>query len=418
MIEIAIIGLGYIGLPLAVEFGKKFKVIGFDTDKKRINELNSNFDKTSEVSKKEIIESKRTQFTYNVSTVKSCNYKIIAVPTPIYKNKKPDLRILKKAIHGIKKYINKGDIIILESTVYPGVTEDFCAPLIEKLTSLKFNSDFFMGYCPERINPGDKKNNLTNINKLVSGSSIQTTNLINKLYKNIIKAKVISTSSIKVAESAKVIENAQRDINIAFMNEISMIFNKLNIDTSEVLKAASSKWNFLNFSPGLVGGHCISVDPYYLSYIAKKNSILPKIIDKGREVNESVPNFIISNLKRLITKKIKKKNIKILLMGITFKENCPDIRNSKSIDIYRKLESKKYNVTVFDPFYMEKKQQITKINFTVNPKKKYYDVIMINVNHDYFYSLGLEKIKEFGKKKSLLFDLRSMFEKDKSDFRL
>ncbi|MBS56468.1 MAG: Vi polysaccharide biosynthesis protein VipA/TviB [Rickettsiales bacterium] len=417
MIKIGIVGLGYIGLPLAVEFGYKFKVLGYDKSKERIDELKKNLDVLGEISSKKIQNSKKLEFTFNPKDLIDCNYIIIAVPTPIFKNKLPNLNYLKKAILNLKDVIKKNDIIILESTVYPGVTEEFCAPLIEKITNLKFNEDFFMGYCPERINPGDKKYTIENINKIVSGSNLLTKKKIEKIYKKIIKAKVIATNTIKVAESAKVIENAQRDINIAFINEIAKIFNKLNIDTNEVLEAASSKWNFINFKPGLVGGHCISVDPYYLSYISKKNNIEPKIIDKGREINDSMPLFIVKNLKKQIKLNFKKKLIKILILGITFKENCSDIRNSKSIDICDLLVKQNFKVEIYDPYFGGK---IKNKNFKIikKPKKNFYDVILITVPHDYFYSLGYKNIKSFGKKNLLFFDIKSMFKKEFSNFRL
>ncbi len=417
MTKIGIVGLGYIGLPLAVEFGYKFDVIGYDKNKKRITDLKKNYDSLGEISAIRIKNSKNLQFSFKSNSLVDCNFIIIAVPTPIFRNKLPNLNYLKKAILDLKHVIKKGDIIILESTVYPGVTEEFCAPLIEKITNLKFNKGFFMGYCPERINPGDKKFTIEKINKLISGSNLETKNKIKKIYKKIIKAKVIPTNSIKVAESAKVIENAQRDINIAFVNEISMIFNKLNIDTNEVLDAASSKWNFINFKPGLVGGHCISVDPYYLSYISKINNIEPKIINKGREVNDSMPLFIVKNLKKQIRLNFKQKNIKILILGITFKENCSDIRNSKSLEISNLLANQNFIVEIYDPHFVGKLNN-KNLKLIKKPKINFYNAILITVSHDDFYSLGHKKIKSFGKKRSLIFDIKSMFKKEFSNFRL
>ncbi len=415
--KIGVIGLGYIGLPLAVELGKHYSVVGYDIDNNRVKNLQKGIDATNEIPRKKILSSKKIEFSNNLNLLKKCNIYIIAVPTPIYKNKTPNLSYLKKSIKLICNYLDRNNIVIFESTVYPGATEQYCVPLIEKYSKLKFNKDFFVGYCPERINPGDKKNNIENINKIVSGSDKKTTIKIKNLYKTFIKAEVFMTSSIKVAEAAKILENTQRDINIAFMNEISVIFNKLNIDTSEVIEAASTKWNFLNFKPGLVGGHCISVDPYYLAYIAQANKKKPILIKTARKINNNIPNYIINNLENNL--KILNKNnsnIKILIMGLTFKENCSDIRDSKSLEIVKLLSKKKYKINIYDPWVIKKKyKHLSLIN---KPKYNYYDAILVTVKHDIFVKLGINKIKKFGKKKSYLYDIKSLFKKNYSDFRL
>ncbi len=416
--RIGVIGLGYIGLPLAVELGKYFPVIGFDINKIRVKNLRDGFDHTNEISSKKIKISKKLQFTNNASSLKNCNIFIIAVPTPIYKNKSPNLTFLKKSIRLVSKNIKKNDIIIFESTVYPGATEEYCVPLLEKFSKMKYNLDFFVGYCPERINPGDKKNNIENINKIVSGSNIQSTLKIKNLYKTFIKAKVYATSSIKVAEAAKILENTQRDVNIAFMNEISMIFNKLNIDTNEVIKAASTKWNFLDFKPGLVGGHCISVDPYYLAYISQKYEQNPIIIKTARKINNKIPIHITKSLEKDLNK-FNQPNfkIRILIMGITFKENCSDTRDSKSMEIFKLLNKKKYETHVYDPLVSEH-NDLKKINFVNKPKKKYYHAILITVKHNFFIKLGINKIKNYGRKNAFIYDIKSIFKKQDSDFKL
>ncbi len=418
MYKIGVIGLGYIGLPLAVEFGKYFSVIGYDKNKNRINDLIKGIDYSNEISFKKIKSSKKINFSNKASDLKTCNIFIVAVPTPIYQNNNPDLRLIKHSIKTISKYLKKKDIVIFESTFYPGATEDFCVPLLEKFSGLIFNNDFFVGYCPERINPGDKKNNITNINKLVSGSNKFSLKIIKNLYMKIIKAKVIATSSIKIAEAAKIIENTQRDVNIALINEISKIFNKLKIDTNEVLDAASTKWNFLDFKPGLVGGHCISVDPHYLSYIAEKNKIESKLIKTSRTINNSVPNYIINNLLKKFKNRKNYTKISILIMGITFKENCSDVRNSKSLEIYKLLKNKNFNIDIFDPNVRDIDGKLNKLQIIKKPRNNYYDAIIITVKHSIFSKIGISKIKKYGKKSSLIFDLKSLFDKKYSDFRL
>ncbi len=335
---ISIIGLGYVGLPLAVEFAKFFDVIAFDYNSKRINELRNNLDENNEIKKNELKKLKKLYFTENEKDLKKSNIFIIAVPTPIKKNKKPNLIFLKQACITVSKYISKKDIVIFESTVYPGLTDDYCIPIIEKYSKFKINKDFFCGYSPERINPGDKKNKLSTIVKITSGSNYKTSIFVDNLYKKIIKAGTYRTSSIKIAEAAKVIENTQRDLNIAFINELSIIFNKLHLDTDEILKAASTKWNFIKFSPGLVGGHCIGVDPYYLTYKAKKVGYSPKIILSGRDMNDNMVKYVSKRfLNKLSEKKIKIINSQILILGFSFKENCSDTRNSKIKDLHKLL---------------------------------------------------------------------------------
>ena len=420
MNTIGIIGLGYVGLPLAVAFGEKIKTIGFDLNSNRIRQLKLSNDITFEVSKKEIIRSKYLNFTSDVNNLKKCNYFIIAVPTPVNKRKKPDLRSLKHASKIVSKLIKKKDIVIYESTVFPGTTEDICVPILEKFSKLIYNKDFFCGYSPERINPGDKNHKLSNTCKITSGSNPRIANIIDKLYKKIIKAGTYKASSIKIAEAAKIIENCQRDINISFVNELSLIFHRLNLDTSEILKAAATKWNFINFSPGLVGGHCISVDPYYLSYLAQQIGYHPKILLNGRKLNDNMGIYIakkiLSNLKTHIKNK---KNFKVLVMGITFKENCSDYRNTKVIDIINYLNKKNIKVDIYDPI-VHKRNILIEYNIKLlnYPRKNYYDCIVIAVPHKKFFSIGIKKIKEFGKINSLLFDLKSIFPKKYSNFRL
>tara|TARA_A100001015_G_scaffold321246_1_gene450998 strand:- start:1560 stop:2993 length:1434 start_codon:yes stop_codon:yes gene_type:complete len=377
-ISIGVIGLGYVGLPLALRLGKFFDCRGFDIKEKRINELNQLIDKTKEVTAKEIRDSKKILFTSNIQELKNCNIFIITVPTPIDKRNEPDLSPLKKATEKVCKIIKKQDIIIYESTVYPGATENFCGKIISKKTGLVLNRDFYLGYSPERINPGDKDHKIENITKIVSGSNQKISNFIKKIYEKIIKAGVYQTSSIAVAESAKVIENTQRDLNIALINELSIIFNKLNLDTEEILKAAGTKWNFLPFRPGLVGGHCIGVDPYYLTHRSKKVGYNPKLILAGRRLNNNMGNYIVNQLlNEMVRKKIKIKGSKILVMGITFKENCPDFRNSKVVDIIAKLKKAGSMIDVYDPWADKKlllKEQ--KIQLIKRLDKNKYDALV------------------------------------------
>tara|TARA_B100000965_G_C19598680_1_gene761441 strand:- start:3517 stop:4797 length:1281 start_codon:yes stop_codon:yes gene_type:complete len=416
---IAVIGLGYVGLPLAVEFGKKFKTIGYDKDNTRIRDLIKLKDKTRELSKNQIGKAKKLSVTSNVELLQEATVFIITVPTPLNSRNNPDLNPLKNAVKTVSKYIKNNSLIIFESTVYPGVTEEICVPLLEKYSKLKYNIDFFCGYSPERINPGDKKRTLTKIKKVVSGSDEKTKQRVNKIYKEIIKAGTHVADSIKIAEMAKVIENSQRDINIAFMNELALICKKLEVNTHDVIKAAKTKWNFLEFYPGLVGGHCISVDPYYLYYKSVKLGYNPKIILSGRKINDYMHKHILNEILTALNKKQLKRRPRVLLMGITFKENCPDIRNSQVLKIYKKLKGKNIFLNVFDPIADE---ELLKKNFKINtlkkPNKNFYDIILISVKHKLFIDLGLKKIRSFCNKDGSVFDLKGIFKKDKVEIHL
>ncbi len=410
--KISIIGLGYVGLPLLIAFSKKFDVIGIDTNTKRINELNTNYDSTNEISTKELKNNKKKiKYTSKYSELINSNIIIVTLPTPIYKNKKPNLAIIKNSCKKISKFLKKNDLIIFESTVYPGATRTVFIPIIEKISKLKSNIDFGFGYSPERINPGDKKHSIEKISKIVSGSNKKYLNIVYSIYSKIIKAKIYKASSVEIAEAAKVIENCQRDINIAFMNELSIIFNKLNLDTNEVIKAASTKWNFLKFKPGLVGGHCIGVDPYYLTFISKKYGYEPKIILSGRKVNDKMGLEIIKKIELNLKKQNRSlKKLNCLIMGFTFKENCNDVRNTKVYDIYKSLKLKVKNVDVFDPLIEQLRlKQNHNIKIIKFPKNNVYDVIIISVAHDLFKKLGINKIKKFGKNNALIFDVKNTF---------
>ena len=362
-LNICILGLGYVGLPLATEFGKKFNTVGFDISKKRISELKKSIDRTREVKREDLKKSKKLQFSNDESSISNSNLIIVTVPTPINKNKKPDLRPIKSACITIGNHIKTGSIIVFESTVYPGLSEEVCVPIIEKISGLIWKKDFFIGYSPERINPGDKKNTLTNITKVISGDTKETLNTIDYVYSSIIKAGVYRAESIKVAEAAKVIENTQRDLNIAFMNELSMIFNKMGLNTQHVINAASTKWNFHDYSPGLVGGHCIGVDPYYLTHKAKDIGIDPQIILGGRNINDNMHKYVISNIKRLSKElNIDFKNCNILILGATFKEDCPDLRNSRIFHLFECIKKImiKLKSMIVRPMQMNSNQFITK----------------------------------------------------------
>ena len=419
-INISIIGMGYVGLPLACEFGNYFNTIGFDVNNDRIKQLKKCKDITNEVDFKEIRKSKKLSFTSNEKNLKDSNVYIITVPTPISSKKKPDFKPLKAASKSVAKYLNYGDIIIFESTVYPGATEEICVPLLEKYSGLTYNKDFYCGYSPERINPGDKKHRLKDIVKVVSGSNLKTRKFISKLYSKIIRAGIHEAPNIKTAEASKVIENIQRDLNIALMNELSKIFSKLDIDTKEVIKGSLTKWNFNEYYPGLVGGHCIGVDPYYLTYKSKKVGVNPKIILAGRQLNDNMVSYIISQIK----KKLKDKNItklkpKVLLLGLTFKENCPDIRNSKSIELAHALIKEKFNLYVNDPFYTFLEDKKNKFKFDKNLKrKKFYDIVIISVPHRQYKKYGISLIEPMMNKNRVIIDLKSIYERNHSDFRL
>ena len=420
-LKLAIIGLGYVGLPLALEFSKKKRnIIGFDISKKRIQELNSGLDKNLEFTREELRSLKQLKFTYYEEDLKSANCYIITAPTPIDKFKKPDLRPILEASKMVGKIIKQEDLIIYESTVYPGCIEEECVPVLEKFSELKFNKDFFCGYSPERINPGDKNYTISNITKITSGSTPEIAHLVDSLYKEIITAGTHKAPSIKVAEAAKVIENTQRDLNIALINELSILFRKMNIDMQAILDAAGTKWNFLPFKPGLVGGHCIGVDPYYLTYKAESIGYHPKIILAGREINDNMGNYVASEL----LKKMKKKNIqikeaKILIMGLTFKENCPDIRNSGIQSVIAKLKKSGCKLDLKDP-YVES-EEINKL-YDIYPISKFnqntYDAVIIAVAHDEFKRIGLASIKNLCKKNHVIFDLKNLFHSNQVDFKL
>jgi UDP-N-acetyl-D-glucosamine/UDP-N-acetyl-D-galactosamine dehydrogenase len=418
--KIALIGLGYVGLPLAIEFGKKFKVIGFDISKDRINLLKKNEDPNLEISKKEFLDSTHLSFSNTVDDIKDCNIFIITVPTPIYNNKMPDLTALKKSSQTVGSVLKKNDIVIYESTVFPGATEEFCVPILEKQSKLKFNTDFYCGYSPERINPGDKKHRLIDIKKVTAGSTPQIATEIDNLYKIIISAGTYKAESIKVAEAAKVIENTQRDLNIALINELALIFKKMNIDTEQVLNAACTKWNFLPFRPGLVGGHCIGVDPYYLTYKANKIGYYPEIILAGRKINDNMAAYVAKEVLKLMNSKdIQIAKANILIMGLTFKENCPDYRNSRVVDLIKEFKNFNCNVDVYDPLVDKKKFAYEyKIEVIEKPIKNKYDATIIAVAHDEFKSLTKNQIRAYGRPNHVLYDIKYLLKSNETDGRL
>ena len=417
---IGIIGLGYVGLPLAVEFGKKRSVIGFDININRINELHKSIDQTLEVSKEELKESKNLTFSNNADDLKSCEIFIVTVPTPIDSECKPDLEPLTKASEMLGPLLKYGDIIIYESTVFPGATEEICVMYLEKTSNLKFNVDFFVGYSPERINPGDKTHRLPFIKKVTSGSTPAVAKEVDALYGDIIQAGTYMAESIKVAEAAKVIENTQRDLNIALINELAFIFDKMEIDTQQVLNAAGTKWNFLNFQPGLVGGHCIGVDPYYLTFKAESLGYTPEIILAGRRINNSVGEFVIQKLlKEMIAKKISISKARVLILGLTFKENCPDLRNTKVIDLINELKNVHISPEVYDP-WVEKEVAMNELNIDVkdslNDSK--YDAVIFAVGHDQFKSMTKDDIFTLVHSNHVIFDIKSIFPRSFGALRL
>ena len=410
--------MGYVGLPLAVEFAKKYKVFGYDININRVNELNNGIDTTLEVESKNLnqVLNDKLIITSKIDDIKNCNIYIITVPTPVDENKNPDLKFIKKASSDIGKILKINDTVIYESTVYPGCTEEDCVPILEKNSGLVYNEDFFCGYSPERINPGDKVNTISTIVKVTSGSNPETAKMVDSLYSSIISAGTHLAPSIKVAEASKAIENAQRDLNISFMNELSIIFNKMEIDTNDVLEAAGTKWNFLNFKPGIVGGHCIGVDPYYLVYKSKKLNYNPKVILSGRQVNDNMGNFVGELVKNLLLKKkISIKRSKILILGITFKENCPDIRNSKVIDIYKYLKDKGANVSIHDP-YANHNEVYAEFNVKLITKFELYDAIVLAVSHNEYRSLDIVNLKKQGD--SVVFDVKGFLDRKIVDERL
>lgn len=412
--KICIIGLGYVGLPLAVSLSKHYSIIGYDKNYTRIKELRAGIDVTKEMSKKTILNSK-INFTNKTSKIENFNTFIITVPTPVDNKNRPDLNNLKDASKIVGNLLKKENLIIFESTVFPGCTDDILIPILEKQSGLKINKDFYVGYSPERINPGKSKYKLVNQVKIVSGSNEKAKNKTFTIYNKIIKKKIHKTGSIKVAEAAKIIENTQRDINIAFINELAILFHKLKINTHEVLAASKTKWNFLNFSPGLVGGHCIGVDPYYLKYKAMKLGLKPKIISSGREVNDYIPKFIFNETKKLMDKD---KNKKILFLGITFKENCNDFRNSKAISLYNMFK-KNNDIDVFDPVVDHHLlNKIHKIKIKRKIKKNKYDVIIVAVAHDQIKKIPLSFIRSVGKKNSIIIDIKSIYPSKKVEWQL
>ena len=418
--KICIVGQGYVGLPLAVEFGKTYTTIGFDINHQRIIDLQSGKDSTLECSPEELSEASKLSFTHELREIAACNIFIVTVPTPIDQYKTPDLSPLISASKMLGKVVKKGDYVIFESTVYPGATEDDCIPLIEKVSGLTLNKDFYAGYSPERINPGDKEHRVTNILKVTSGSTPEAATYIDKLYASIISAGTHKASSIRVAEAAKVIENTQRDVNIALINELSLIFDKMDIDTLEVLEAAGTKWNFLPFRPGLVGGHCIGVDPYYLTYKAQSIGYHPEMILSGRRINDNMSSHIAEKLLRLMTeKKIQMVDANILVLGLTFKENCPDIRNTKVIDVIKELDSFHASIDIYDPWAsndeVEKEYGITLCQ-TLN--QNHYDAVLACVGHDQIKAMSVKELKSLCKDKHVIYDVKHIFPKDAVDGRL
>lgn len=419
-LRIGVIGLGYVGLPLAVEFGRKYPTVGFDVKLERIAELEGGHDATLEVSGDELADSQHLSFASEPSALADCNFYIVTVPTPIGDSNRPLLTPLRAASEMLAGIISKGDVVVYESTVYPGATEEFCVPFLEKGSGLTMNSDFFVGYSPERINPGDKEHRLPSILKVTSGSTPEAAAFIDDVYASIITAGTHKTSSIKVAEAAKVIENTQRDVNIALVNELAMIFDRVGIDTEEVLEAAGTKWNFLPFRPGLVGGHCIGVDPYYLTYKAQQLGYHPQMILAGRRINDNMSLYIASQIiKRMISEGISPKGAKVLMLGLAFKENCPDIRNTKVVDIITELASFGIEINVCDPWVdAHEAQEEYAIDMVQEPEHGAYDVVVIAVGHEQFKALGAQGIRAFGKPTSLVYDIKYVLPASASDKRL
>ncbi|AZY48078.1 Vi polysaccharide biosynthesis UDP-N-acetylglucosamine C-6 dehydrogenase TviB [Bordetella avium] len=419
-VKLAVVGLGYVGLPLAVEFGKKRSVIGFDINTRRIDELRAGRDHTLEVDDQELAEAKHLRYTTDRAELGQANVFIVTVPTPIDEYKQPDLTPLVKASETIGAVLKRGDIVIYESTVYPGATEEDCVPVLEKVSGLKFNVDFYAGYSPERINPGDKAHRVSTIKKVTSGSTPEVAELVDQLYKEIIVAGTHKASSIRVAEAAKVIENTQRDVNIALINELALIFNKMGIDTEAVLQAAGTKWNFLPFRPGLVGGHCIGVDPYYLTHKAQSIGYHPEIILAGRRLNDSMGGYVVSQLVKCMTKKrLHVQGAKVLVMGLTFKENCPDLRNTRVVDIIRELGEYNVDVDVYDPWVdAQEAQHEYGITPVAEPVEGSYDAVILAVAHHQFVEMGAEAIRKLGKPEHVLYDLKYVLTAQESDLRL
>jgi UDP-N-acetyl-D-galactosamine dehydrogenase len=424
--KIAVIGLGYVGLPLAVEFAKKFATLGFDVNSSRIEKLTSGVDLTREVSSDELLSAQMSsaehpgiQFTAKLDDIRTCNVYIVTVPTPIDDHNQPDFTPLLRASDTVGKVLKQGDTVIYESTVYPGLTEEVCVPVLERVSGLSFNTGFFVGYSPERINPGDPNRRLPNIKKVTAGSTPETAEFVDQLYASIITAGTYRASSIRVAEAAKVIENTQRDVNIALINELSMIFKRAGIDTEEVLEAAGTKWNFLPFRPGLVGGHCIGVDPYYLTYKALELGYHPEIILAGRRLNDNMASYIAGEVVTMMTKKrIQVVDSKVLVMGLTFKENCPDVRNTKVTDIIDELAELNVKVDVYDPWVNADDVAPSNYKLISTPETGSYDAVIVAVAHTAFKEMGIATLRAFGKKEHILYDIKYLFDKKLVDGRL
>lgn len=419
-VKLAVVGLGYVGLPLAVEFGKQRSVLGFDINARRIDELRAGRDHTLEVSSQELGEASHLRFSSDPAELASANVFIVTVPTPIDEYKQPDLTPLERASELIGRILKRGDTVIYESTVYPGATEEVCVPVLERVSGLKFNVDFYAGYSPERINPGDKQHRVSTIRKVTSGSTPEVADLVDALYRQIIKAGTHKASSIKVAEAAKVIENTQRDVNIALINELALIFNRIGIDTLDVLEAAGTKWNFLPFRPGLVGGHCIGVDPYYLTHKAQAIGYHPEVILAGRRLNDSMGTYVVAQLVKAMTKRrIQVQDSHVLVMGLTFKENCPDLRNTRVVDIVRELREYNIKVDVYDPWVdpAEARHEygITPI---AKPEAGSYDGVIVAVAHHQFAEMGAAALRALGKPQHVLYDLKYILARGESDLRL
>ncbi|GAB3374788.1 nucleotide sugar dehydrogenase [Azotobacter armeniacus] len=419
-LKLAIIGLGYVGLPLAVEFGKHRPVVGFDINCSRIAALEAGHDRTLEVDDHELKEARQLRYSANIASLADCNFYIVTVPTPIDSHKKPDLAPLIRASETIGQVLKKDDIVVYESTVYPGATEEGCVPVLERVSGLAFNRDFYAGYSPERINPGDKEHRITGIRKITSGSTPEVAELVDALYREIITAGTYKAGSIRIAEAAKVIENTQRDLNIALINELAVIFNRMGIDTEAVLQAAGTKWNFLPFRPGLVGGHCIGVDPYYLTHKAEAIGYHPEIILAGRRLNDGMGSYVVSQLiKAMLKRRIQVDGARTLVMGLTFKENCPDLRNTRVVDIIQELRQYNISVDVYDPWASaEEAQQAYDITPLSAPQANTYDGIILAVAHNQFRSMGAPSIRRLGKPDHVLYDLKYLLKPDEADLRL
>ena len=419
-LRICVLGLGYVGLPLAAEFGRKLETIGYDINAQRVRELEAGHDATLEVSDEELSRAEHLRYTSRLEDTADANVYIITVPTPIDEFKNPDLTPLEKASSAIAKVVSKGDVVIYESTVYPGATEKVCVPIIERESGLRFNEDFYVGYSPERINPGDKQHRLPTILKITSGSTPETADFVDELYRMIITAGTHKAESIMVAEAAKVIENTQRDVNIALINELSMIFHKLDIDTLEVLRAAGTKWNFLPFRPGLVGGHCIGVDPFYLTHKAQEIGFHPQIILAARRMNDDMGSYVTERvLKLMVRKKIHVVDAKILIMGLTFKENCPDIRNTRTVDIRDEFAKYDANISFYDPWAdPEEADREYGVKLVERLEPGRYDAIILAVAHDQFKDMGIDEIRALGKPNHVVFDVKDLFRKSEVDGRL